>query len=142
MKIFLATPMSGFSGTELLKYKEEAETLAKLLEEGGHIVHSVVSKISNEADFDTPADSLKLDSTEIQKADVFILLYPKPMITSVLIELGIAIALNKKIIVAAPQRKVLPWCAQEIDRAFKNASFIQAVNLNIECAKKILEILR
>lgn len=141
MKVFLATPIAGFVNNE--EYVNYKETLIRLIARLGeeHSVYSELSKISDISDYDSPSDSIIMDLNEIIVSDVFILHYPKKMLTSAIFELGYALAHQKKIIIITSSRENLPFLLQEIDLAFSNAHIILSRELSDESIKSICELL-
>jgi len=130
-KIFLATPILAFnSNEELQQYKTEVRDLVSLLTAEGYEVFSEICTVSTSADYDSPADALKIDMAEIEKADAFIIHYPKPMATSALIELGMAIGFKKKILIITPERKVLPKGITNWDKLFDSVEIVEVPNLD------------
>ena len=138
MKIFLATPIAGFeSQAELHKYKEEIVQLVSRLKTKG-TVWAEVDKMFSAEDYDCPQYSLITDLKHITEADIFILHYPKKIVTSALMELGFAVALKKKIIIITPEKSILPYLALGLTKE-TNTVIVESKNLSDECIKRILE---
>lgn len=111
MKIFLSTPISCYKGDmELQNYKKNIYPLISSLQKE-HDVCSEIQDINNKSDYDTPEKSISMDLKSIQECEAFILHYPQQVPTSALIELGFAIAFNKKIIIITPKSSMLPYLA-------------------------------
>lgn len=137
MRIFLSTPISCFKEKkDLINYKKEIITLLLALKKD-HNVCSEIESIDSETDYDTPEKSISMDLDSIQKCDVFILHYPKQTPTSALIELGVAIAYEKKIIIVTPQASSLPYLALGISTKCPKSQIIESSSINQEVICKI-----
>ena len=98
--IFVSTPITGFGNMQdFLSFKECAVSVIDLLKSQGYIVYNEFEHIESENCFDSPSKSVDEDFMKIEKSDVFILIHPRRMQTSSLIELGYACALQKRIII-------------------------------------------
>lgn len=121
MKIFLSTPIAGFSSEQ--KY-ENYRSKILLYYEGiskkwsSDNVFAAFVEASNFSSYDTPMKSAQKDMDKIKCCDVFVLFYPQKMPTSALVELGAAFALNKKIIIMSPQIDILPYMVQGLPFAY------------------------
>lgn len=110
MKIFLAAPISGFdTAHEYTKFHQEVISLISELRKD-FSVFSELERIESAENYDSPEQSVKEDLRLINGADMFVLLHPKKMQTSSLIELGYAYALKKNILIVS-DKKNLPYMA-------------------------------
>lgn len=133
MKIFLATPIAGFeSDDKLIEYKKSIAKLIFALR-AQHEVWAEADKISSMKEYDTPQYSLQLDMSQIAESDVFLLHYPQKIVTSALFELGIAVALRRKIIIIVPKKEILPFLVQGISEIVKNAYIIESNIIDSNC---------
>lgn len=138
MRIFLSTPISCFKNSEeLYMYKKMVMSLVSALKRE-HSVCSEIENITDETDYDSPEKSIATDLDSISKCDIFILHYPKPMPTSALIELGFAIAFNKRTIIITPDIKMLPYLSLGVPLFCNNSSIIVSDKLNTETIAKII----
>lgn len=141
MKLFIATPISSFSDPEEYnKYRKTVIQLVSTLRKE-NVVSCEIDKIESEAQYDSPKDSFIKDYSAINNCDAFILHYPFPSPTSALIELGIAVALNKTIIIITPNRSRLPYLAQTLDEVRNNNCIIESNELEMKTTQKIIEVL-
>lgn len=141
MKIFLATPIAGFeSETQMVEYKNSLSPFFDSIRKA-HILYAEIENINQVSDYDSPSYSVQHDFGLIDEFDVFILHYPKKMATSALIELGYAIAKQKRVIIIVDKQDTLPYLGQGLEAACDNVSIILFENLNMKCAQKILSIL-
>ena len=138
MNLFLSTPISNFkTSSELNEYKSSVLELISILREKFSVC-SEIETINSKNDYDTPEKSITDDLNAIKKCDWFILHYPSQTPTSALIELGFAIALEKKIIIIPPEVSILPYLAQGLSSC-SNSFIIQSERLNKTIAYEIIE---
>lgn len=129
IKIFLAAPISGFKDES--QYKKNRENLRSLINHlmGRFQVYSEISHISSIASCDTPEESAIKDLGKINESDIFIIYHPMSMQTSTLIELGYAIAKQKRIIIIA-QPEALPYLALGLPKYSLNIKNIPFSEIN------------
>lgn len=114
-KIFISTPIAGFrSENEYLSYKKIMEGICIDLQKrfGKDNIYAAFLNISALNNYDSPEKSAKVDLWHLENADYFILFYPIKVVTSALTELGIAIGMNKQILIVAPDIHTLPYMVQ------------------------------
>lgn len=137
MEIFISTPISSYkSKKELSSYKKSVMSLISALS-AEHSVNAEIKKIYSDNDYDSPEKSIKDDLTAIANCDMFILHYPRQIPTSALMELGFAIALNKRIIIITPNRNLLPYLAQGIVSACEGSEIIERDAIDKELIQEI-----
>lgn len=138
-KIFLAAPISGFK--DEAQYKKNRENLFDLI---NHLaskfhVYSEISNISSIAACDTPEESAIKDFGKIDEADIFIIYHPMNMQTSTLIELGYAVAKQKKIIVIA-KPDTLPYLALGLPEYSLDIKVVSFSEMNEEVIRRVEEV--
>ena len=121
MKIFISTPIAGFSSEqEYENYRNKMllyyEGISKKW--GSDSVFAAFVEVNDFNNYDTPTKSARNDMDEIKCCDVFVLFYPRKTPTSALVELGAALALNKKIIMMSPGIDTLPYMVQGLPSAY------------------------
>lgn len=99
IKIFLAAPISAFKDDA--EYKKNRTDILYLISklDAKFQVYSEILNIGTLSLYDEPGESVIKDLNEIDEADVFIIYHPMNMQTSTFIELGYAVAKEKKIII-------------------------------------------
>jgi hypothetical protein len=112
MRIFLAAPMSGYGSDKM--YKSQLKLvlqICNLLEKNSCVesVYFAGRNIGSISDFTDPQDAFRMDYGELQRCDFFILYYPAPVRSSVLVEAGIALGLQKISFYTCQKRSVLPY---------------------------------
>ena len=141
MKIFLSTPISCFNNErDLNEYKNEIIKLIFELKKQ-HTVCSEIERISNKNDYDSPEKSISTDLNAIQNCDVFLMHYPQKVATSALIELGFAIAYNKRIIIVTPQKNILPYLVLGISSANSESLIVESNVIDDSLIQKIVSLI-
>lgn len=135
-KIFLAAPISGFK--DEAQYKKNRENLFDLINylASKFQVYSEIANINSIAACDTPEESAIKDLGKINESDIFIIYHPMNMQTSTLIELGYAVAKQKKIIIIA-KPETLPYLALGLPQYSSNIELISFSNMNAEVIKRV-----
>lgn len=127
--IFISTPISGFeSEEEYLGYRKIVLSLIERLRSSFNVC-SEIEQITGVNTYDSPSKSIQDDLYSIQNNDVFLFLHPFKTQSSSLIELGYAIALNKKIVIVG-SRKDLPYLAIGIDSYSPSAIIVDVKELS------------
>lgn len=138
LKIFLATPISGFQSEEqYILYRESVLLLVAELS-NNYEVYCELQKILDIESYDTPQDSLKKDFNAIEEADIFILLHPMRMQSSSLIELGYACALRKKLLIVGTQND-LPYFVNGLVKPNYNSIIIHSSEINDKIITEIMD---
>lgn len=138
-KIFIATPISGFSEiTEYLNFRTFTMQLVAVLREKGYFVCTEVERIADPSDYSSPQKSIKEDFDNILSSDVFVFLHPKLMQTSSLIELGFACASNKKIVIVGND-DVLPYLVKDLPKSDIHAIKIDLIDHSREQVARICD---
>lgn len=141
MILFLATPISSFkTDEEYNSYRKKVIQFISLLRKE-HQVQSEIEKVESDNDYDSPEESFSKDLSAIQDCDAFILHYPIPSPTSALIELGIALALKKIVIIISPSIHQLPYLVQGIDNIGTTFLLVENERLGNTTANKIIDFL-
>lgn len=142
MNIFVATPISSFKDPkELNNYKKTIINFISRLKEK-HNTYNELETINTVADYDNPASSVTLDLEAIKKCDVFILHYPKSIPTSALVELGMAMATGKHIIIITPDKIKLPYLSLGISAITEKSTIVKSDTLSDKCINEVLSILQ
>lgn len=121
MNIFLSTPIAGFC--DELEYKEYRRMLLKTYrflckEHGKENVFAAFFAAKDYNAYDSPSKSAREDIDAIESCDIFIMFYPRKTPTSALVELGYALAKNKKILIISPEIGILPYMVQGFFEAY------------------------
>lgn len=138
--IFLAAPISGFqSDGEYSKYRQYLLTLINRLSES-YEVYSELTSIGSSEQYDTPEESAKIDFYRIQQSDIFLMYHPMRMQSSTMIELGYAVALEKKIIIIS-NTSDLPYLATGLHAVASAVEIIASSQITDQVIENIIRIL-
>lgn len=122
-RIFIASPMSGFN--DEIAYKENREIVLSTLDHLSNkselqSVYFAGQHIKSKADFTPSKSALENDISALENADIFLLIYPDRVFSSVLIEIGYAMALNKSILIMIKKREDLPYLLKQAEEVWPN----------------------
>lgn len=91
----------------------------QLCHEYGHDrIFAAFADASTYNTYDSPIESAYKDVSAIQECDLFILIYPQKVASSALMELGIAFAEKKQIIIVSSHLEILPYMIQGLPFAY------------------------
>lgn len=136
VKIFLAAPISGFKNES--EYRKNRENLLGLINKLSikFCVYSEISNIGTLDSYDEPGESAIKDFNKISESDIFVLYHPMNMQTSTLIELGYAVAKEKKIIIVG-EKDVLPYLALGLSKYSSSIKLLSASELNEDIFEQV-----
>lgn len=123
--IFIATPIAGFLNKNDYKmYKKLIEEIVVEINRTNIFgnVYCEITNLDDIADYDSPAASAAKDFNNVLNSEYFILLYPQRVVSSALIELGYALAKEKKILIISSDKNALPYMALELDKIYHNVT--------------------
>lgn len=130
-EIFLSTPVSSFEPEEFSRFKTVFNSLRKLIERKppGYRVFCAAERIASLNHLEDSKYSAITDFQRIQDCAGFILFYPKPLATSALVELGFALALEKRTLIITPEKVNLPFLCRKLDMLYDFVE-IQVADIN------------
>jgi hypothetical protein len=116
--VFLSCPMAGARTEERYQgLRAEALQVVDCLErECGLTAFFAGRDVPSRDAFDEPDYSVVVDVEALKKSRYFLLLYPEKLVSSVLVEAGIALALGKKAVYFARDARHLPFMLRHLDR--------------------------
>lgn len=115
--IFLAAAMAGLNKEDYIPYKQWiTETMIPRLKELGYksIYYAGEDKNTNK-DFSSPKYAFERDEGALTLSRNYVLLYPGKVLSSVFIELGLALEKKKRIVLLIKDEEDLPFLARELD---------------------------
>jgi hypothetical protein len=119
-EVFLSCPMAGLKTDQRYQdLRAEALEVTRCLEEEcGLSVFFAGRDLEDRAAFGAPDFSVVTDIEALKQSRYFLLLYPERLVSSVLVEAGIALALGKKAVYFVRDSKHLPFMLRHIDRVY------------------------
>jgi nucleoside 2-deoxyribosyltransferase len=131
--VFLASPMAAFGNDE--EYKQDRENVLKIINALKQECRfdSVVyagKEIESVHDFDAADLSVNTDFQNLIESKYFVLLYPKKIASSVLVEAGWALALGKPSVYFVGDRDDLPFLLQQASQAFSSVKTYDKCDTN------------
>lgn len=118
--VFLSSPMAAYADdTEYQKDREHVLQISKVLRSAcGYETFYAGRPIYSISDFELEDLSIKQDFEALKASKYFVLLYPKKIASSVLVEAGWALAWGKPSIYFVTNRSDLPFLLQYAEQAF------------------------
>jgi hypothetical protein len=124
--VFLSAPMASFkTDAEYQPFRTDVlKVVSTLRDSCGLTVFCALESIAAIKDFDTYGVSARDDFDNLERSGNFMLLYPRPMVTSALFEAGYALArgIPCRFFVKSPQD--LPFLMRDLPEAFSNLSIV------------------
>ena len=135
MKIFVATSYSSqvdyASGAVLPAYKAWLEAILSSIEQQGHIVFCALRADNYAVNSDDPAAAFKLDLEQLELSDVVLALLNDKVSAGVQTEIGAAVALKKRVLLAHLPEHPLVY----FNQAMVMSGAVQAVELPLTVQK-------
>jgi nucleoside 2-deoxyribosyltransferase len=121
--LFLASPMAAFGNDE--EYQRDRDNVLKIInafkqEARFESVVYAGTEIKSVKDFDAADLSVNQDFQKLVESKYFVLLYPKKIASSVLVEAGWALALGKPSVYFVDNYDDLPFLLQKASQAFSS----------------------
>lgn len=136
--VFLCGPMASLSDNDAYKKSRKLMMgIASALQENGFSpTYYGGNEIESIDDFDESIKSVKDNFAQFKQSEFVVVVYPEALPSSVLVEIGYAIALSKPTVIFTKSRDVLPFLLKDIDRTLTNVSVFEYANPD-EILKKI-----
>jgi hypothetical protein len=115
--VFLSCPMAGAkSEAHYGEVRSQALSILACLEHDCQFrVFFAGRDLEARADFDEADFSIAQDIRALEESHYFLLFYPEKVVSSVLVEAGMALALKKKAVYFVRERKHLPFMLQKVE---------------------------
>jgi hypothetical protein len=115
--VFLSCPMAGTkSDARYREVRAEAIRILECLEsECQFRVFFAGRALETRSDFDEADFSIAKDIRALEESQYFLLFYPERVVSSVLVEAGMALALKKKAVYFVRERRHLPFMLQKVE---------------------------
>lgn len=134
-QLFIAAPMSGFSTDE--EYSVHRAMTLELVErlEKSHVASSVYyagSKIPSSSSYSGSNNAFHTDVTNLVRSNAMLFLYPNKVVSSALVEVGIAIGRCMPIVIVVSNKSDLPYMIQDVEAYDDEGDIAPPIKI-IEC---------
>lgn len=116
-EVFLAAPMSALDPSEYGTRRDDALKLIDTLSKkyGVSPIYFAGTAITQASDFTGEPEALRSDLTALRRSRLFVLIYPRKMVTSALVEAGYALALRLPCLLFARDKTDLPYLLNQAE---------------------------
>ena len=121
-KVFVTAPMASVNKADYTSIRGLVVNAVSILKElkGVKEVYCPLLDIGTYQDFESVEVSIIKEFRQMKESSHFVFICPKRLTSSLLIEMGYAIALNKKTYIYCRSRASLPYMLRQADRAMKH----------------------
>jgi nucleoside 2-deoxyribosyltransferase len=141
MKFFLSVPFSSKvdeKGILDKAYRKDLDSLIQSLEEAGHSVFCAPKNEKWHVSERNPVKALRGDMREIEACDIYVALVYNEISAGVMFGTGLAVANDKRIVIAAPTGEEVNWVSNALS-GFENVSSLN-FDFYDELANQILRL--
>lgn len=128
--VFLCGPMASLSSED--EYKTSRDLMmgiaGALKKQGFSPIYYGGSEIEKTNAFDESIKSVKDNFKQFKQSEFVVVVYPEALPSSVLVEIGYAIALTKSTVIFTRSRSCLPFLLKDIDKTLTNVSVFEYEN--------------
>lgn len=137
-KVFIGVPMASVAKLQYAKMRSGALSVKQAILEHTRIrdVYCPMEAIASTSNFDSEKKAIFDDFKILKESEYYLFIYPKRVVSSVLLEMGYAIALSKKTKIFTQNRANLPFMLRQADEAVPNL-FVHEYKQFDEIAEKI-----
>jgi nucleoside 2-deoxyribosyltransferase len=130
-QVFLSAPMSAFDQDAYENSRSQAIKVAEHLKSCHNLknVFYAGGSIKSTSDFDESFDALEMDTKAIRESVLFIMIYPKKVVSSALVEAGYALALKKPCIFFVRDRDDLPYILKGAENSSLKSEDIPTIKI-------------
>lgn len=116
-KVFIGAPMSGLEPDAYVALRAQVLDMRAQVSRAPGVsdVYFAGEAIASAQDFSDPAAAALRDFTALAECDVFVFFYPERSASSVLIELGYALAMRKRVILMVRREDDIPFLLRHAD---------------------------
>lgn len=121
--VFISSPMASIEDpTEYQKFQKDMKQIQNALKISCKVknVYYPGENIEGKERFEGKKKAINNNFHKLKECEYLLVVYPKALVTSVLVEIGYAIALSKKIIVFVKNKNDLPYILKEADKSINN----------------------
>jgi hypothetical protein len=140
-KVFIGAPMASIDEKNYIELREICLTIQSILSSFNGIseVYYPGNQIHGQSEFDGETVAIIKDFKMLKESEFYLFIYPQKVVTSVLCEMGYAIATMKNTVIFVKRnRKSLPYMLKQADKAISNLKIYEFDRLNdvVDIVKK------
>lgn len=139
-KVFIGVPMASADDKEYAEYKDCALRVKQALIDytGAKEVYCPSESIPDRGKFEGYKKAIIKDFQILKESEHYVFIYPKNINSSILVEMGYAIALSKNTTIFAKNKKDLPFMLKKADTVIHNLEIYEYVETDdiIDIIKK------
>lgn len=127
--IYICVPMSSINETEYLDYRNQVIQIEKELKRIGftNVICPMIN-IKSQSNFDGKTKAIKENFANLKRVDSMIVIYPRNMPSSILVELGYGISLSKRIVIF--YKESLPYLVEKSGETMEHVKTYQYDDLS------------
>ena len=132
-RIFLAAPMSASSKKEYEQNFQDISYLQQELRDMRRVesVYFAGEEKPHKSDFTpSPSDAFRDDVMTLADANIFVFIYPQKVLTSALIELGMALGMKKRTFIFVRNPEDLPYLLIGARDGSRNVDFMPTISIS------------
>lgn len=125
--VYLASPMASLTDVDYLRERQTALRVKEAILAAFRVgtVFYAGEHLHTSADFEDADVALRVDIARLQRCRVFVMIYPEALASSVLVELGYAMAYGKPAIYFVRKRESLPFVLRSVSQVFRRILVFQ-----------------
>jgi hypothetical protein len=126
-KVFIGAPMASLPKPKYIEMREDVLRIKETIlgSTSASEVYCPCEKIKTPGQFDDAKKAIYEDFKILKESEYYIFLYPEKSASSVLLEMGYAIALSKKTKIFTRRRSELPFMLQKADQSIRSLLIFQ-----------------
>jgi hypothetical protein len=140
-KVFIGAPMASVEKSQYPKMREQVLRIKEALLQNTSAteVYCPCEKIKSPGQFDDAKMAIYEDFKILKESEYYIFLYPEKSASSILLEMGYAIALSKKTMIFTRKRSDLPFMLRKADESIGNLLIVTYRSIDNILAKIMRE---
>ena len=126
--VFISAPMASVNQDEYEKMRRWVLDVHDTFERYKYTAFYAGKHLMDRDEFEDPAEAVKADLKAVDESSNFVMIYPQRVATSGLVELGYALARNKRIWILIKNEDDLPYLMKKLDAAYDNVAITKYDN--------------
>lgn len=133
--LFISSPMASIKKEQYPEFRNNVISVKQSIEKYCDFseIFYPGEEIPCQDNFDGDLKAIEVNFSRLKECEYMLVIYPRKLSSSSLLEIGYGIALSKKIVVFCPKREVFPYMFQSADKKINNINIIEYKNINEIC---------